>query len=304
MYRKIIRIEADDSPNVRLARKEIANGKKPSGKVLIPGVLTYSELQQNLATWDKDKIEAGIYGRFYKGGKLWLFPDDWLKESWERWRREYARAKAMGVDTGEGGDSTVWCIGGEEQLIKIISIKTPDTSIIPQKTIELLKEYNISPERCYFDSGGGGKEHVDYLRSKGYEVNSVYFGEAATEYTHQKSWWKSDVDKMDLHETRFTYKNRRTELYHKASLKVNPNYGGYGLPPSDVDPVYAELYRQLRIMPKITDGEGRYYLPPKKSRPNSKEESLETILGHSPDEADAFVLMHWGLSEEDREIIL
>jgi hypothetical protein len=44
-------------------------------------------------------------------------------------------------------------------------------------------------------------------------------------------------------------------------------------------------------MPKKTDGEGRYYLPPKtKKKADSNEECLFDLLGCSPDECDALVL--------------
>jgi hypothetical protein len=70
---------------------------------------------------------------------------------------------------------------------------------------------------------------------------------------------------------------------------------GFALP--DQDEPYAELRRQLAVMPKLTDEEGRYWMLPKqlksgKTQSTSKDrvKTLVEIIGHSPDEADSVVL--------------
>lgn len=301
-YRKIIRICAEDSPNVRLALKEIENGKEPSGRVLVPGVLTYEEYRKRRALWDKQMQTVSLDGMWYEGEEIKLFPQEWLEHSWGLWKKEYTTATAMGIDPAEGGDNTSWCVVRPGKLIELISEKTPDTSVIIPKTIEKLQRFNIKPENCHFDRGGGGLEHADQMRKQGYRVKTVFFGESANKEKSIRHQYESRMDKLKEYETRFTYKNRRAELYHKASQKVNPAYGGFALPPPSEGPQYAELYRQLKVMPKLTDQEGRFYLPPKRPRPNSKEQSLEEMLGCSPDEADAFVLACWGLDTHERKV--
>lgn len=304
-YRKIIQIAAKDSPNVRLAEAEIRAGKTPSGKILIPGVITYDEYKKRRKLWDKQMQCVSLDGEFYEGEEIKLFPPDWINYSISIWKpNEYAKAKAMGVDPAEGGDNTTYCIGSERKLIQLFSEKTPDTTLIPDRVIALMKLHNIPPELVFFDEGGGGKEHVDRLRRNGYHVNGLFFGEAATEPRVIQRQWKSRQEKLGITETRLAFKNRRAELYHKASMRCNPAYGGYAMPPEVVGSQYKELYRQLRVMPKLIDGEGKFYLPPKNPRPNSKETSIRDMLGCSPDEADAFVLMHWGLEKNERTIIL
>ena len=39
-----------------------------------------------------------------------------------------------------------------------------------------MTEYNVPAEKVFFDSGGGGQEHADRLRSHGHEVQTVAFG--------------------------------------------------------------------------------------------------------------------------------
>lgn len=304
-YQKVIHIKGEDSPNVKLGLKQEAAGIKPTNKVLVPGLLTYREYKKRRALWSKMLQCISLDGRFYKGEEVMLFPDTWLKHSWKLWAEQHDNfepAKAIGADTAEGGDNTCSAIAGQRRLLELRSAKTPDTSKIQTTLLDLMNEYNVPPENVYLDQGGGGKEHADYLRAMGYDVNCVFFGKTATEDKTYLREWKSDEEKKDLNETRFTFKNKRTELYHNASRMCNPAYGGYALPPPTEGPQYAELYRQLRLMPKLLDDEGRFYLPPKRKRPNSKEQSLEELLGCSPDEADAFVLAMWGLESSEEMI--
>lgn len=303
-YRKIIQVKAEYSPNVRFALKQKKRGIEPTGETIVPGVLSWDEYQKRRLTWDKMRQTIGLDAEFYEGEEIKLFPPNWILHAIGLYAGTFRQTKAMGVDTAEGGDNTTYCGVGESGLSFLLSEKTPDTSEIPGRVIELIKEHNIPPGNVYFDQGGGGKEHVDLLRKLGYNVNAVFFGEAATEKKTFKRQWKSRSEKLSILETRHAYKNRRAELYHKASLRMNPAYGGFALIPESEGEQYAELYRQLRVMPKLLDGEGRYYLPPKRPRPGSKEESLIQMLGCSPDEADAFVLACWGLEKHERKVVL
>lgn len=328
-YRKIIHICADDSPNVKFAKAEIASGKEPSGRVLIPGVITYDEYLKRRKMWDEQMQCISLDGKFYEGKEVKLFPIDWINygiditlgkkpprsfdgSALEEFRatkkfaplKGYQQAEAMGVDPGEGGANTSWCIGNKSGMIELISMKTPDTTVIPEKTIELIHQYNLDPSSVYMDEGGGGLEHAQILRRVGYKIGTVFFGEAATDQRSYTRDWKSREEKVTIIETKFAYKNRRAEMYHKASLRCNPAYGGYALIPENRGPQYKELYRQLLVMPRLLDQEGRIYLPPKDDKPNSKEVSLRKMLGCSPDEADSFVLMNWGLEKKSRKIVL
>src|SRR5260370_41122549 len=67
----------------------------------------------------------------------------------------------------------------------------------------------------------------------------------------------------------------------------------FGLPAQ-----YSELRRQLAVMPKETDEEGRAMMPPKNRKPGqdeTKRKTLVEILGCSPDQADALVLAVHGM---------
>lgn len=303
-YRKIIRITAEDSPNVRLALAEIARGMKPSHRELVPGVKTYAEYLKNLQLWDEVQKTVSLHARFYKGKEVYLFPEEQLYRCRQialNLKDRPRRAKAMGVDAAEGGDDTVWTIVDEFGVIYQKSIKTADTADIPGITIGLIKEYRLEPKNVLFDRGGGGKEHADILRRKGYDVRTVGFGEGATD-PHKERKTASVKDpvsvRVDKAESAYVYKNRRAEMYAIASKLVCSDKG-FGIPAE-----YGELIRQLKAMPKKWDSEGRIYLPPKdKPNDNYTGTTIKQLIGRSPDQADSFVLAVFGMQRRPVTIV-
>lgn len=310
-YRKVIQIKAERSPNIRLAQEEIAVGKEPSHREVIPGVMSYREYLYRRATWDERKQTIGLDAEFYEGKETKLFPPNIIVKSKET-HRELVRLKikrrgeAMGVDTAEGGDSTTFTIVDHLGVILQLSIKTPNTSLIVPKTIGFINEYGITPGRVLFDLGGGGKEHADLLRSKGYNVRTIAFGGAPTskdEFTYYK---EQPEDRRELREDRDVYKNRRAEMYGETAKVLSGTHpsgigeDGFGIP-SDLE----ELLRQLPVFPKLYDGEGKMYLPPKnKPTPGYTGMTISGMIGHSPDEADSFVLAVFGMIWEETESIV
>lgn len=299
-FRKVIQIKADRSPNVRLAREEIKLGQQPSGTEVVPGVMSWQEYQYRRATWDVMKQTIGLDAEFYEGKEVKLFPPEVLQQARiyaARFLQRDRKAISMGVDTAEGGDNTVWTAVDYNGIVDRVSMKTPDTSVIPGRTIGLINEWGIDPKRVLFDAGGGGKEHVDLLRSQGYAVQSIAFGGAPSSPDQFALWKKMPDEKKEDKETREEYKNRRAEMYGEAAKVLRGTHTsgigkeGFGIP-SDC----TELLEQLEKIPKQYDGEGRMYLPPKnKPTANYQGVTLSALIGHSPDEADSFVLGVFGL---------
>lgn len=308
--RKIIRVEGEKSPNVRYAQWEISQGRKPSNKVIVPGVLSWEEYCIRRKTWDPYRQCVCLDAQFYKGAELLLFPREWLSRA-ERIATSLSNYTIplhdrtgersgpcwMGIDSAMGGDSTVWCIGDEKGLLKIVSMKTPDTSVITGITLGLMREFKIPSENVGFDQGGGGKDHADRLRLQGYNVDTVWFGDI----TRDDHDYATPEEEQDVLEQKRQYKNRRAQLYGQASKLLDPTPllqsdcatevepVGYGIPNTEE---YKELIRQLSLMPKLYNEEGRLYLPSKNKRDSKDTKvTLKEIVGRSPDEADAFVVM-------------
>lgn len=266
-------------------------------KTLIPGMIGLQEYIERRMSWSKQLQTVSLDGKFYSGDEIMLYPEEWIKSSITQAKaldraKVKRKAKTMGIDTAEGGDRTVWTIIDEYGIIYQYGKKTRDTSYIKEKTIQLIKEYKLLPQNVLFDAGGGGKEHADYLRKEGYDVRTVSFGESvAQEPKHGSTGIR---ERRTTIEERYTYTNRRAQMYGLLSNRMNPFHD----PQFAIPEQYEELLRQLSKIPETLDDKGRLRLFPKNKRnPESKEQTLRDLLGCSPDEADSAVLAVYGLEK-------
>lgn len=303
-YRRVIRITAEDSPNVALALRQLAAGLPVTNTVVVPGVLPYPDYRKRREVWDPIRQAIGLDATFWEGADVLLYPPAWLDRA-ERIAAALDRtlprriAEAIGIDPAEGGDSTAMAVVDRYGLIELISKKTPDTSVIPREALALMLRYGVPPDRVIFDRGGGGKQAADTLRSQGYPVRTVAFGEAlAPDPKHGRTQVR---ERLDQREDRYVYRNRRAEMYGCLRELLDPAREhdpdalapGFGLPAR-----YPELRRQLAPIPLTYDAEGRLELLPKKKRAlavESNQRTLEDLIGCSPDEADALVLAIFAL---------
>lgn len=304
LFRRVIRIQAEDSPNVQYARAQQAAGIEPTNEVLIPGLVDWETYIHRRQVWDPVMQSIGLDATFYKGAELLMFPPSWMQACNEN-EFKYPAPKrrfalGVGVDTASGGDNTSYCATDNYGLIALESEKTPDTTRITKHAREFALDHGCRPEDVWFDLGNGGNVHVDHLRASGFRCRGLYFGEAATDIDFFRSKRnRSRADKVEEKETRLVYKNRRAEIYGLARETINPDNGHYILPAAIVNKPRVDggpsLRKQLSTIPLLRDDEGRLYLPPKnKKGRDDKKDTLTKLLGCSPDEADAFVLANFG----------
>jgi hypothetical protein len=308
--RRVIRIRAQDSPNVRLRRK------------VYPGILTYEEYLFRRSHWDEMRQCIGLDGEFWKKGNVFLFPQAWLlraaelAESGHQW--SYTRRSSLlddlggrsssasirrggGCDPAEGGDKTSMVAVDENGVIEVVSKQTPDTACIPNEAIAFLNRHSIPPERFCFDRGGGGYQHACILRSKGYNVQTVGFGEGVEMDLRRGLVPLSH--KLENREERYSFRHRRDEIYWAIRELIDPslNPRGFAIPRH-----FSNLHRELALIPLRYDDEGRFKLPPKYAKQGmvgeSKVETLVGIIGHSPDESDALALAVYGMQWEAKTI--
>jgi hypothetical protein len=312
MFRHIMRIKATDSPNVRYGLAEKRLGRTATNKRFYPGVLSFQEYLFRLATWDDNRKSVGLDAEWYEGAELLLFPLLWLQRAAgveAAVRCKAYPAEAMGVDPGEGAANTSWCVVNRYGVKDLISYKTPDTNRIIDQILDLKHQYNIPPEKIYLDRGNG-KQHADRLRQRGYPVHTVAFGESVA--LEPKRGLRLIQERRVNIEERYQYKNRRAYMYGELSIRCDPALEEDGVLPFSIPdvnlPAYIELRRQLGMMPKMYDEEGRLYLPPKNSKQEylpeemrtntAKDMSLSKMLGRSPDEADSLVVAYYGLTHK------
>ncbi len=295
-YRKVIKIKAEDSPNVRLAMAQIKNGKKPTNEIIIEGVKPYNIYVMNRTRWNKIDQCVGLDAEWYEGPEQKMFPPEWLNlaEAEAEKLKGIRRAVAIGVDSAMGGDNTAWAVVDRFGLLKLVSKQTPDTSVITGDTLALMREYGVRPENVLFDQGGAGQAHVDRLRQQGYNgVRVINFGTPAVP---EKKRGITILEKRKLEdEVKSAYKSRRVEMYYCLRNLLDPSDGKvFGLPRQ-----YSELRRQLMPIPIQQDGEGTLVMPPKNKRDREDTRvTMTDLIGCSPDEADAVVLAVFRMSHK------
>ena len=295
LYRKVIRICAEDSPNVRLALLQQKRGEEPTGEILVPGVLTWLEYQYRRRHWDKKRQCVGLDARFYEGPEVKLFPPDWLGQSARRaldLKGTVRKAEAIGVDPAEGGDKTAIAVVDKLGLIELQSIATPDTSVIRGLVLDAMRRYNLEGWHVIFDAGGGGKQIADQLRADGYGVNTAAFGSAPV--LELKRGLRRISEMRENREDRSTYTILRDQMYDELRQLLDPGRGeeaaGIISVVFAISAEHAELHRQLSLIPLTYDKEGRLKLLPKNKPGEGKDGTLIGLIGHSPDESDALVL--------------
>jgi len=307
-FRKVMQIRAVDSPNVKLGLEEVARGLKPSNRVLVPGVLTYEQYKERRATWGAMEQCIGLDAEFWEGDSVMLVPAPWLAEAADHHdylvrNRVKRTPRAIGVDTASGGDETVFTCVDEHGVIEQIGRRTPDTNTIIGDIIAFGKKHNVPATQWVFDAGGGGREHADRLRYMGYKVRTVGFGESATPEPRQAKIPLSE--RREAKDAKRAYVNRRAEMYGDVRMLLDPTtdsvpadiyrdlpFSGFAIPADML-----ELRRQLGGIPYHRDEEGRMYLPAKskRSRKRVNEQTLDELLGCSPDRADSLVLAVHGM---------
>lgn len=304
--RKIIRIKATDSPNIRLALSQLERGERVTHETIVPGVITYQQYVDRRNSYDKVKACISLDAEFYEGSELLWFPPVWLDMSVERarWLVKGRKAKAGGCDPAEGGDKTAMSAIDEYGLIELVSRKTPNTDDVVREAKAFMIKHGIPPDRFCFDRGGGGKQHADRMRADGLPVRSVGFGESLVP---ELKYGRPPVRiRRGEKEERYEYLNRRAQMYGELSEALDPGLPGirFAIPEE-----YAELRRQLAPIPKMYDQEGRMKMLSKNKRnPDpanpSTEKTLIELIGCSPDEADSLVLAYHALRHRSNTPVL
>lgn len=300
--RRVIKIAAIDSPNVALALRQQAAGLPITREEVIPGLLTWDEYQERLRTWNEMEKCIGLGADFYEGREIRLFTDDWLNRCAELavgLQRESqitigGGRNYLGLDPAEGGDNTSWAVVNSRRgLTELIAKKTPDTAVIPDETIGLMHTHRVEPGDCGVDLGGGGREHVDTMRRRGYNVRGVAF-RMPPESDLQRGM-KSFGRKVDIKEERYACRNLRAQLYYDLAGDAEFPMPSHLLNRNRPNGTHS-LRFQLSKFPRLLDDDGRYWLPSKGNLTEEmKEKNIKTliqIIGCSPDEADAVVVAY------------
>lgn len=298
-FRKTLQIRAEDAPTVQAGLR----GEECD----FPGIITMDEYRHRRKTWDDQRQCEGLDARWFVGAAVMLVPEPW----WDAAVRVKRPAlvpynpgpRWLGVDPGEGGDPSAWCVIDYYGLLELVSFPTPDTNKVVGFTMDFARKWQVPPENIIFDRGGGGKEHADRLRTLQWNVRTVGFGEPVK--VEPKRGIRVFGEKRDTVEEKYASVNRRSEMYYDIRMLLEcdrETHQPIRRPPFHVpmSPMTRELKRQLTLIPMDYDNEGRFKLWPKRDAKKAQEGETNTktllyILGRSPDEADAFALAVFGM---------
>jgi len=301
---KVIHIDGARTPNVSAGRKWERLGRKGPCPVPIPGIMSYASFVAYENEWDAYNRRTRLRGLLPEGDEasVWV-PEAWLREGFKLWHEidhEWRAANLprwLGVDASHGRrDLVCWVVVDAWGIVEVRVMDPeamrdrygqPDTVRMLEVTRELMTRHVIPAGRVAVDAGGGGQDAVgDPMRRDGQVVQLVDFGSAASRRRRRQ------------------YKNRRAEMYGLLSGVCDPSRwrrveeGGrwercWAMPSDEQCLALAE---ELPMVPKRYDREGKMYLPPKDKRvPESREQTLVEILGHSPDRSDGAALAVWAM---------
>lgn len=303
-FRKVIRIRAEDSPNVRRAlyQRDVL-GIEPTGEIVIPGVLPWDDYCQRRKMWDAIRQCIGLDADFYEGAEILLFPPEWLNRA-ETIATSLAhrirRATAIGIDPAEGGDKTTMCAVDNLGIIEMVSKKTPQTEMIINEAMAFIRKHQVREERVLMDQGGGGTQHAGELRRRGIHVRTVPFGQGVTPALKRNRRRQTFWEQTEQKEVKYAYFNKRAELYGTLRNLLDPslNPQGFGIPAS-----LTTLRQELSPIPLLYDQEGRLWLLPKRKPKHNREDDTKSdtlvgLIGHSPDQADALALAVYAMLKE------
>lgn len=164
--------------------------------------------------------------------------------------------KKMGIDpAGEGKNETIWVVRDEFKARVVGSEKISNAKTIAQKTLTLMEEYEVDPERVWDDSFGVGADVAQEvaLAERHYRINGVNVGDRA-----------DDGER---------FSNKRAEAYWRLRIWIRT--GG--------ELAYdAELFKQLLTIRYRRTLSGKIEIMGK--------EAMRKLGIESPDRADALML--------------
>lgn len=301
LYRRVIKIKAEHSPNVRYGLAEKKAGHEISFTEMIPGVVSIRDYLTRRATWNEMSQTIGLDAEFFEGDQVKLFTDAKILMSSQRWATNPdTQAESIGIDPAAGGDNTSFAVSSKTKLLKLESSKTPDTTVIVDKAIILMSEYGVRPENVGIDQGGGGLQIAHALRRKGYPVRTINFGGA---FKMQKRAGIAPVKRrIEAEERMQAYRNKRAFMYHLLSLRMDPNSGYELFDISKKQLGYQTSFKQCTLrqqmepVPFLLDNKGVIYMLSKarktkvENTTQDREYTLTELIGHSPDELEAVLI--------------
>jgi hypothetical protein len=322
LYRKVIHVSAEDSPNVKLGRARAKHNLAPID--IVPGILGYADYKKFSKIWPASKRRWGLDGLFPDETTNRLFPEDWLELAHalcDLLRRHNAELKAkgrrpklgypfgLGIDCGRSaaGDMTSFTVVGRYGWVHSESAHIADTSVVYKKVIALARRFKIRSEFIAFDSAIGGPISDLLNARKGWETAAVNFGSREHIDTERFANMRASLygEVAAAMELKYRTANdgtssKRLKGQLRKMLDTPPDQWPKSWQCVAIPREETELCRELKVLPRQhSHKNGALLLPPKERRDGRRmrpgEFCLRDLLGRSPDRGDSFVLGYYGL---------
>lgn len=168
--------------------------------------------------------------------------------------------KVITIDPSEGGDACVILAMENNKVMKKKRLFVQDTMKIVGEAMMLATEFGT--KHFTGDAIGNGKGVFDRLSEMGYDVLPI---KSSAESSDPERWF-----------------NLRSEMWgHFQDLVLKRE-----LPPIEDEEIVKQVL-SIRYDPKAVNSRGRVKIVPK--------DETKKLLGHSPDDADAFIYGLWAL---------
>lgn len=227
-----------------------------------------------------------------------LIPTEWVDRCVSV-KREVGGARVLACDVakGTGRDRTVIAVGdkgGAHLVWQSANVEIPQVAVMIR---QLSEQFGVAPYNVVYDAGGATGDNLDrYLSAQGYGHARKYLGgtSGGPRFKNKRSWaaWKlrTRLD-PDLPAARpYRPADPTMPLYHGQGA-INPTptpQPAFHIPMGTG--YWAELREELLGLRYGYDG---------KLTTLERKEDFQARLGRSPDLADAFLMLMYGLHGEE-----
>jgi len=190
--------------------------------------------QEDMYGKDSPLVRSMIYGEFIDdSGEGLVLPMKTLEECLRNPPEQATGLRVAFVDFAAGGDECVFALREGNKVTEMICWRDRNTNRTIGKILNLVDQFNLSPDEIYADEGGLGLPMCDALMEAGYDIHRVNFGAKAFDpryanrsaemwHTAARAIQRKEVilpDDQDLHQQMVT---RRADVSRTGKLGLEP----------------------------------------------------------------------------------
>ena len=238
----------------------------------------------NLAKQDKVTRERLLFGNFdYDDDPTKIFEYDKICDLFTNRFVKSGEKFLTGDIASKGKDKTVLKVWDGWRVIKTYIELVTDQRLLQKKILALQREYEIPTSNMILDYDGVGVGIVDNLQCKGFQANSAPVYDSWDENSEMRAK---------------QYINLRSQCYFELAKIINGNQMYIDLSNVEISGDISDLnvremlVEELDAIKQINDGkeQKKRIIPKGGNADKTSSETIKTLLGRSPDFADAIMM--------------